>query len=307
MTLRYPWILLLLLLIPLLFLRKRQGVDYSATGLLGQLPGSWALQLRWLPKLLMSMGFAALVVALSRPQTGLEESRVRTEVVDIVLVLDLSTSMRALDMGTATREQNRLEAAKEVIETFINSRENDRIGLVAYAALPYTAAPLTLEHGWLIQQVNNLEIGMLEDGTAIGDALAAGVNRLRESEAETKLVVLLTDGENNQGDISPDKAAEAAAALGIKVYTVGTGKEGMVKYPVRGPMGTVFHRNVPSQIDETALRSIAEKTGAKFFRAQNRTGLEQVYEEIDELEKTEIEVEQYALYEEEFQFLPWWE
>lgn len=301
----HPWILLLLLAIPgLVYLRyarrRRPTLRFSDSSPLAQLPVSWAVRAQPLLPALYGLGLALLVVALARPQKGLEESRVRTEAVDIVLLVDVSTSMRAEDLATPLRHINRLDAAKSVIEQFIQDRPNDRIGLVAFSAMPYAVSPLTLDHGWLIQQMQRLETGMIEDGTAVGDAIASAVNRLRGSIAKTKIVILLTDGMNNRGTLSPDNAAQAAKALNVKIYTVGAGSTGLVRVPVMDPFGGRHYIQQPSEIDEATLTRIATVTGAKYFRAADLKSLEDVYRQIDTMEKTEINVDQYTYFEERF-------
>jgi Ca-activated chloride channel homolog len=305
MSVRYPAVLLLLLLVPaLLYLRHRRGgrpsIRFSDGAALARLSPGMGVLLQPLLPVLYGAGLMLLILALARPQKGLDESRVRTEAVDIVLLVDLSTSMRAIDFSTATEEIDRLAAAKRVIERFIKNRPNDRIGMVAFAAMPYSVSPLTLDHGWLLQQMERIETGMLEDGTAIGVGMASAINRLRDSKAKSKLIVLLTDGENNMGDLTPENAAEIAKALNIRIYTVGAGAEGWVKVPVQDPFGGKRYVRQPSRIDETTLKRIADVTGARFFRAQDLDGLNDVYEQIDRMEKTEIEVDQYTRYEEKF-------
>ena len=308
MILRYPFILLLLLLIPgLVYLRyargRRLSLRFSDANALTQLTASWSVVLQPLLPVLYTLGLIALIVAMARPQKGLAESRVRTEAVDIVLLVDVSTSMRAEDLTTAAKTLNRLDAAKIVIERFIGDRPDDRIGMVAFSAMPYTVSPLTLDHGWLIQQMQRLETGMLEDGTAIGDAIASAVNRLRNSVAKSKVVILLTDGINNRGALSPENAAQAAKALNIKVYTVGAGSTGMVRMPIMDPFGGRQYIQQPSDIDEGTLKRIADITGATYFRAADFKGLGDVYKRIDEMEKTEINIDQYTYFEE--RFMPW--
>ncbi|NCD33884.1 MAG: VWA domain-containing protein [Spartobacteria bacterium] len=306
MRFAYPWMLLLTLLIPGLIwlrysLRRRPKVTFSDGESLKKLPTSWVIQLRGLLPAAYAAGLILLVIALARPQRGMDESRVKTEALDIVLTVDVSTSMRAIDFATATqRELNRLDAAKDVMTQFIMDRPDDRIGMVAFAAMPYTVSPLTLDHSWLVNRMDGLKTGMIEDGTAIGDALASSINRLRESEAKSKVIVLLTDGMNNAGKLSPENAAQAAKALGIKVYTVGAGASGMVKYPVQDPWGRTQYVRQPSEIDEKTLVNIAKTTDGLYFRATDLKELKKVYEEIDKLEKTEIEVQQYTRYEELF-------
>ena len=299
MTLRHPLMLLLLLLVPLLvwlrYARRRQApLTFSDGHALQDLPKSPWLALRRLPPALFAAGLVFLVAAAARPQKGMSESRVETEGVDIVLLVDTSTSMRADDFSTATRRMDRLDAAKSVLAQFIQARPDDRMGIVAFAAMPYTIAPLTTDHAWLMLQLDRLQTGMLEDATAIGDAIASGVNRLRDSQAKTKLVILLTDGINNAGRLTPPDAAQAAAALGIKVYTIGAGSD---QPRAAGIFGFVQGGN---EIDEAALKKIAEITKAQYFRATDLKSLEETYKAIDQMEKTKIELDQYTRYEEKF-------
>jgi len=310
MILQYPWLLSLLLVIPpLLYLRygrkRRSGIRFSEGQHLARLAPSWAVLAQPLLPLLYGLGLALVVVALARPQKALEESSIRTEGIDIVLCVDLSTSMLAEDFSTGTRTMNRLDAAVEVTERFIKNRTHDRIGLVAFAAIPFTMAPLTLDHGWLLQQVRRLEAGMLPDGTAIGSGLASAVNRLRDSEAKSKVVILLTDGINNRGEISPLNAAKAAEALGIRVYTIGAGTDGMARIPIRDPFGGTRYVRQQSDIDEPTLIEMAAITGGRYFRARDFEGLRNIYEEIDRLEKTEINIDQYRYFEERFMPFLW--
>ncbi|MFA7368916.1 MAG: VWA domain-containing protein, partial [Kiritimatiellales bacterium] len=227
MRFAHPWLLLLLLLIPVLlwWCARRRGpaVNFPDGALLKKLPVSLAVRLQPVLTALYVLGLACLIVAIARPQRGLQESRVNTEGVDIVLLLDLSTSMETPDFSRNAQLQTRIESAKQVISDFISKRKDDRIGMVGFAALPYSIAPLTLDHSWLVQRMDGLRTGMLEDGTAIGDGVASAVNRLRDSKAKSRIVILLTDGMNNRGELTPENAAKAAAALGIKIYTIGIG------------------------------------------------------------------------------------
>ena len=305
MILRYPWLLLALLLVPaLIYLRyarrRRPALRFSDGVALQKLPRGLGVILQPLLPVLYGLGLILAIIALARPQTGLGESHVRTEGVDIILLVDVSPSMAAEDFSTATRSMNRLSAAKQVIERFVEKRRSDRMGLVAFAALPFPVSPLTLDHGWLIEQMKRLEHGELGDGTGIGTALASAINRLRDSKARSKVIILLTDGMSNVGELTPENAALAAKALGIKVYTVAAGINGIVQVPVRSPFGGTQYVRQHSEIDETSLRHIAETTGALFFRATDLSSLEQIYTQIDTLEKTEIEVDQYTRYEERF-------
>ena len=296
---RHPLFLLLLLLVPALVwlrhARRRQApLAFSDGAALLGLPRSPWLALRKLPPALFAAGLVCLVAAAARPQKGMSESRVETEGVDVVLVVDTSTSMRADDFSTATKRMDRLDAAKSVLAQFIQARPDDRMGIVAFAAMPYVIAPLTTDHAWLMLQLDRLQTGMLEDATAIGDAIASGVNRLRDSQAKTKLVILLTDGINNAGRLTPPDAAQAAAALGIKVYTIGAGSD------QPRPAGIFGLMQGGNEIDEAALKKIAEITKAQYFRATDLKSLEETYRAIDQMEKTKIELDQYTRYEEKF-------
>jgi Ca-activated chloride channel family protein len=291
MTWRYPWLLLLALAIPaLLYLRfarrRRPTLQFSDATLLERLPAGWAVAAARLLPVLYGLGLLCLVVALARPQKGLTESRVRTEAVDIVLLVDVSPSMETPDFSTATRRLNRLDAVKLVLDRFIQSREHDRLGMIGFAAMPYTLAPLTLDHDWLLQRLRQLRPSMLGDRTAIGDAIASAINRLRDSRAKSKVIILLTDGMNNWGNLSPENAAQAAKALGIKVYSVGaSGRE--VRFALQD-----------AEVDEAALKKIAAITGALYFRAADLTALQKTYEQIDRMEKTDMEVEHFTRYRE---------
>ena len=293
-----PWLLLLLLLVPpvtwlLHTSRRKSTLHFSDLTPFDGLPRSPWLALRWLPPALTALALTLLVLAAARPRRGIAESRARTEGVDIVLLVDTSTSMEADDLSTRTQRLTRLDAAKTVISRFVRDRTDDRIGLVAFAAMPYTLAPLTTDHEWLLRQMDRLQTGMLEDGTAIGDAIASGVNRLRDSEAKSKVIVLLTDGIHNAGQLAPRDAAQAAAALGIKVYCVGAASD----QPARGFFGLAIPG---AEIDEDTLRSVATATDAAYFRATDLASLESTYEKIDAMEKTEIELDSYTRHEEIF-------
>lgn len=305
MSFQYPWLLLLLPLAPVLaFLRawrrRKPSLAFSDGRALARLPVTRALRAHRLLPLLHGAGVALLVVALARPRTGVEASLVRADVRDIILVVDLSTSMRAEDLSAAGRARDRLGAAKEVVAKFIERRSGDRIGLVAFSALPYAVAPLTLDHGWLLRQLDRLEAGMIEDGTAIGDGIAAAVNRLRESTARSKVIVLLTDGINNRGALAPEDAARAARALGIRIHAVGAGARGRVRVPVREPSGETRYVMQESGIDEASLTAIADATGGRYFRAADFAALEEVYATIDRMETTRVEVKEYTRFDERF-------
>lgn len=311
MILLYPWALLLLLLIPgalyLRYARRRSSsLRYSDGQTLRALPVTWAVRARWILPVLFGASLVLWVIVLARPQKGLDQSRIEREAVDMVLVIDVSTSMRAEDFSDQGRRINRLEAVRIVIKKFIHERRSDRLGMIAFAGLPYTIAPLTFDHGWLLNQIDRAQIGMVEDGTAIGSALASGINRLRDSEAKSKVIILLTDGVNNMGTISPENAARLAEPLGIRVYTIGAGSRGLAPVPVQDPFGGTHYTRQMADIDEASLTRIADITGGKYFKADDFEALNAVYDEINELERTEMEVDEYTRYEERFMpFLMW--
>lgn len=297
MILAHPYFLLLLLLIPLLlwlrlFMVRKQSMQFSSNHVLKGLPKSWRIRLQPLIPFFYALGLTCLIVALARPQRGLDDSRVRTEAVDIILLMDLSGSMDTQDFQKFGRRMSRLEASKEVITRFLENRPNDRIGMVAFATVPYAIAPLTLDHDWLVQRMDGLHTGMLDGNrTAIGDGMMSAINRLQESEAKSKVIILLTDGANNAGTVSPENAAAVAEAVDVKVYTIGAG----------GARSGFFMQR--QEIDEDTLKKIAVTTQAQFYRAKDLETLEAVYEEIDLLEKTEIEVERFTRFEEKSK--PW--
>ncbi|UCG85588.1 MAG: VWA domain-containing protein, partial [Gemmatimonadota bacterium] len=243
------------------------------------------------------LALAALIVAFARPQSGVSSENVTSEGIDIVLALDISSSMLAEDL-----EPNRIEAAKQVAAAFARGRRNDRIGLVAFAAEAFTQAPLTLDHEVVANVIGELEVGMIADGTAIGMGLATAVKRLQESDAESKVIVLLTDGRNNRGEIDPVTAAQIAQTLGVRVYAVGAGTRGTARVPVSDPMFGRRYVQMRVDIDEDALREVAELTGGRYYRATDRASLEEIYREIDQLETTEIEIEHFTRYGELFPY-----
>jgi Ca-activated chloride channel family protein len=256
----------------------------------------------------------AIITALARPQIGRMNENIEAEGIDIVVTLDLSGSMSALDLSTQEDIVTRLDAAKRVVENFIGKREFDRIGLVAFAANAYVVSPLTLNHDWLKRNLGRLELGEIDGaGTAIGTALGASINRLRDHDARSRIVILLTDGENNVGAVSPIAAAEVAKTLGVKVYTIATGKKGRVPIPATDRKGRIVRdsegkpiyrgRSNISNYDEAELTEIAELTGGRFFSATKDGDLERIYDEIDELETTKIELRSYATFTELFVWL----
>ncbi len=311
MRLKNPEFLLLLLAwLPMVWVyirrerRLRPSVRFSDLSFIHTLPRSPLLGARHSLLVLRLAGVGLLAVALARPQKGHTEEEVTTEGVDIVLVQDISTSMKGLDF----KPENRLHVAKQRAKEFVSKRRSDRIGLVVFAGRSYTKCPLTLDYNILTRFLEDIRFGDAEDGTAIGTAIATAATRIKDSPAESKVMILLTDGANNRGDISPAAAAKAAGDLGIKIYSIGVGKEGQVPYPVEivnpwtGQRETRIQM-VKSELDEETLREIADLTGGKFFRAQNPQALAQIYDTIDELEKTEIKTKSYTNYSD--RFFPW--
>ncbi|HEC41446.1 MAG TPA: VWA domain-containing protein [Bacteroides sp.] len=250
--------------------------------------------LRHLIFALRIMVIALVIVVLARPQSTNRWQNVTTEGIDIMIALDISGSMLAQDF-----KPNRLEASKNVAIEFISGRETDRMGLVVYSGESFTQCPLTTDHAVLINLFNDIESGMIEDGTAIGMGLANAVNRLKDSKAQSKVIILLTDGVNNRGAIAPLTAAEIAKSFGIRVYTIGVGTEGMAPVPVQTPYGTRY-QNAKVEIDEETLKQIADATDGSYFRATNNEKLREIYIEIDKLEKTKIDVKEYSKKEEEY-------
>lgn len=274
------------------------GVRYSVASTAAAVgTGGWA-RLRRLPDALLLAALALAVLAMARPQERDASIERSTEGVDIVLALDVSTSMTAEDFVP-----NRFEAAKAVAAEFVRGRESDRIGLVVFAAQAYTQAPLTIDYPFLLSMLQEVRMGLIEDGTAIGTALATATARLRDSEAASKVVVLLTDGQNNRGQVDPQTAAEAAAALGVKVYAIGVGGD-EPSARRRGPFGALGLAPAP-EVDEEALRQVAETTGGRYFRATDAEALRQIYDAISELERTEIEETVLLDVEELYPWLLW--
>nr|WP_184017307.1 VWA domain-containing protein [Haloferula luteola] len=255
----------------------------------------------WLQVLLL-LGLAFLVVALARPQLGRGRTEIETSGIDIALAIDVSGSMEAMDFKLEGRQVNRLEVVKKVVEQFVGERPGDRIGMVAFAGRPYLVSPLTLDHEWLKKRLDEVQIGRVEDGTAIGSAIAASVNHLRDSDAKSRIVILLTDGVNNAGAANPVTAAEAAKTLGIKIYTIGAGIEGQAPMPVRDGFGRKRLAMMDVEIDEDSLREIARLTGGRYFRATDTGSLEEIYDAINQLETTKRTVKKYEDYEELFLF-----
>jgi len=305
MTFAHPWVLLALLALPLLALLKgkagrRAAFLYSSVDLVRGLSGVTRSRAGAVLAALRWVALALFIIALARPQKGEGDAKVTASGVDIVVAFDLSSSMLSEDFTIAGKRVNRVEIAKRTLEEFIRKRSSDRIGLVAFAGRAYVASPLTLDHDFLQQNLERLRVGLIEDKTAIGSALTAALNRLRDVQSKSKIVILMTDGQNNAGKVPPLTAAEAAEALGVKVYTVGVGIRGEAPYPVTDVFGRRGYQMVPVDIDDDTLAKMAEKTGGKYFRADSSETLRNIYAEIDRLEKTEVEVKKYQHYKELF-------
>lgn len=309
MTFARPWLLLLLLLLPvLIWWRRRQGAPpaflYSSARLVrALLPLGRHSPTRWLA-VLRGLALVCGVVALAQPRLSQSEIRVTASGVDIAVAFDMSGSMAAEDFVVQGQRISRMEMSRRVLRQFIQRRPNDRIGLVLFATDAYVAVPPTLDHEYLLSVVDRLELGMIgADRTAIGMGLASALNRLRELPSKSRIVILLTDGQNNSGKIDPRTAAEAAQALGIKVYTIGVGTRGRAPTPVQDVFGRKMYRWVDVDIDEATLQFIADRTGGRYYRADNAERFEEIYREIDRLEKTEAEVKKYTRHRE---LAGWW-
>lgn len=302
----YPWLLLLLLVLPVLaILQGARGaapaVVFSSLAPLRELGEARRAKAGGWRSSLLLVALAPLIVGLARPQQGRTISHVEASGIDIMLALDVSRSMLAEDFTIGNQRVNRVEAVKKVTEQFIEGRPNDRIGIIAFAGRPYLVSPLTLDHDWLLQNLERVKIGLVEDGTAIGSAIASAANRLKDRESKSRIVVLLTDGDNNAGKVPPATAAEAAKALGIKVYTIAAGTRGLARMPVV-MFGQKVYQNVRVTVDEEALTQIAKLTDAQFYRATDSKSLAQIFAQIDKLEKSTMTLSQYKQVRELF---PW--
>lgn len=296
MSFARPWLLLLLLGLMLWWWRRRRGDVPAARYSDVSIPAAASVQRWWvaLPPLLRSTALAALIIAAAGPRVGGDTIEVKQEGIAIVIAIDISSSMLAEDFAPS----NRLAVAQQQAVGFIRGRTADRIGLVAFAGEALTQVPVTLDYAVVEQAVMDLKIGSLEDGTAIGSGLATAVNRLRRAPDKSKVILLLTDGENNKGLIDPRTAASTAAAYGIKVYTIGVGTIGEAPIPTGRGLGGFRYEMLPVRIDEPLLREIASKTGGRYFRARDSEALSRIFHQIDQLEKTPIQVTRYTRYEE---------
>ena len=303
-----PKLLWLLLLVPLAIIwyilrHKKQEASVTFSDLKGmvKLPRTWKAWFRHLLFGLKMAALALLIVALARPQSSSTNSTSNIEGIDIVMAMDVSGSMLARDL-----KPDRLTAAKEVASNFVKDRPGDRMGLVIFSGETFTQVPLTTDHGVMLNMLAEMKNGLIEDGTAIGDGLATAISRLKDSEAISKVIILLTDGMNNAGSVDPYTAAEIAKLYGIRVYTIGVGTYGMAPYPAKTPFGTTVMQQIKVEIDEKLLTTIANSTGGKYFRANNNKKLDEIYQEIDKLERSKIEVTEFRRLHEEFYPLVAW-
>ena len=301
----HPDLLWLLALLPLLtLLRGRSGpapaLLFSTTSVVRTIAGARRVRPGRLSGLLRLATLALLILALAGPQLGNTTSEVKASGIDILLAVDVSGSMEALDFTLDGEPASRLDVVKSVVARFIEQRPNDRIGLLAFAGRPYMVCPLTLDHDWLRQRLDSLQTGMIEDGTAIGSAIAAGANRLHKSRAKSRVMILLTDGMNNGGKIAPVTAAETAETLGIRIYTIGAGTRGEAPMPVTDRFGRRRLVRMQVDIDEKTLSRVAEMTGARYFRATDTRSLEKIYSEINKMETTTRTRQHFSNYQELF-------
>ncbi len=304
---KYPFVLLMIFLTPVIILilmnRKADPTfAFSSRELVEGLKPTLRARLNRLPIYLRVMALALFILALARPQTISEGTKTISEGVDIVLALDTSTSMLAEDFTLRGSRINRFDLVREVVKEFIQKRKDDRIGMVAFAARAYTVCPLTSDYQWLNENLDRVSIGMIEDGTAIGSAIASSCNRLRTSKTKSKIIILLTDGVNNAGSISPVMAAEAAKSFGIKIYTICVGRKGLSPYPFRDVYGRKVYQNIPIEIDEDVLKKIAGITGGKYYLASDSETLRKIYDDINKLEKSTVEHFGYREYGELFYY-----
>lgn len=300
----HPYLLLLLLIIPLMavwyvmrYRKQKPALQFSNISLFKGLHKTFRQKAYPLLFVLRMIAVGALIIALARPQTKLSKKEMKVEGIDIVLTMDVSGSMLAEDF-----KPNRLESAKKVAADFIDGRKNDRIGLVVFSGEAFTQVPLTIDHNVLLKQLYGLKSGMIKDGTALGDGLATAINRIKDSEAKSKVIILLTDGINNQGSVDPQSAAEIAAQFGIRLYTIGVGTQGMAPYPFRTESGRVVYQNIPVELDEHLLTQMARSTDdGRYFRATNKKSLQDIFGQIDRMELSKIDVTQYAQTKDEYQ------
>jgi len=300
-----PWLFIFIpIVLAALFFAQRKvktpGIRFSNGELLTGLPKSFKIKLSEHIIFLRAISSLLIILALARPQLVLEELKIKTEGIDIVLTVDVSSSMLAEDFIIGTSRVSRIDAAKAVIKDFVRGRKSDRIGMVSFAAKAYMVCPLTLDYDWLLTNLERVNVGMIEDNTALGSGLSSALNRLKESSTKGKAAILLTDGRNNAGRITPGEAAAAAKALKIKLYTIGMGSKGPAPYPGKDLFGNKIYRSINLDMDEDLLNRIASETEAKYFRAMDMTSLREIFKEIDRLEKAPIVEKVYYVREELF-------
>jgi Ca-activated chloride channel family protein len=314
LTFAQPWMLLLLLAIPLLaYWRGKSGpaaaLTFSSTATLRALGKSSAARAGKFLRALLLLSLALLIIAMARPQLGKSLTQVEASGIDIMVVLDVSGSMLTKDFTIGGQSATRIDAIRQVTEKFIEGRPNDRIGIIAFAGRPYVVSPMTLDHDWLLKNLDRIKIGLVEDGTAIGSGMAAGANRLNDKRSKSRVIVLLTDGENNTGKIPPNTAAEAVKALKIRFYAIGAGINGIAPTPVFNPqngkpltdmMGNVVYQNQRVHFNEAGLKEVAKIADGQFYRATDTKSLEQIFADIDKLEKTTVAVKKYQQYRDLF-------
>ena len=314
LTFAQPWFLLLLLAIPLLaWFRGRSGpaaaLTFSSTAALRSLGKSSAARAGKFLRALMFLSLAFFAIAMARPQLGKSLTQVEASGIDIMLALDVSGSMLTKDFTIGGEQATRIDAIREVTRKFIEARPNDRIGIIAFAGRPYVVSPMTLDHDWLLKNLDRVKIGLVEDGTAIGSGMSAAANRLNDKRSKSRVIVLLTDGENNTGKIPPNTAAEAIKALKIRFYAIGAGINGIAPTPVFNPQngkpvtdmfGNILYQNQRVHFNEAGLKEVAKIADGQFYRATDTQSLEQIFADIDKLEKTTVSVKKYQQYRDLF-------
>jgi Ca-activated chloride channel family protein len=314
LTFAQPWFLLLLLGVPVLaWFRGKSGpaaaLMFSSTATLRSLGKSSAARVGKILRAMMLLSVAFFAIAMSRPQLGKSLTQVEASGIDIILALDVSGSMLTKDFTIGGEQATRIDAIREVTRNFIEARPNDRIGIIAFAGRPYVVSPMTLDHDWLLKNLERVKIGLVEDGTAIGSGIAAAANRLNDKRSKSHVIVLLTDGENNTGKIPPNTAAEAIKALKIHFYAIGAGINGIAPTPVFNPQngkpvtdmfGNIMYQNQRVHFNEAGLKEVARIADGQFYRATDTKSLEQIFSDIDKLEKTTVSVKKYQQYHDLF-------
>jgi Ca-activated chloride channel family protein len=285
------------------WIRRRflpKTLKFSSVKMAQAVGGTWKTRFHFMPFVLRLAALALICIALAGPRKVLDESQVTTQGIDIVLSLDCSGSMAAEDFNNNGRRWSRFEIIKKVVGEFIDQRKDDQLALIGFAGRAYTICPLTTDHEWLKANLERMQLGIIEDGTAIGSGIASALSRLKNSQAKSKIIILLTDGVNNAGSIEPLTAAKTASAMGIKIYTIGAGAKGFAPFPVKDLFGHTFYQNIQSDLDEDTLQKIAQTTSGQYFRATDTDSLRNIYKAIDNLEKSKIQQKGYREYKELF-------